>query len=387
MRIIILVVIYISFIGLGIPDSLLGSAWPAMYKELSLPVSYASIITTINCIGTVISSMFSAKIINKLGTGKVTAISTAMTALGLLGFSYSNDMIWLCAFSIPLGLGAGAIDTALNNYVAVNYNAVHMNFLHCFYGVGVSVSPFFMSLALARTGWRDGYKIVFLIQMLITIITVISLPVWTKVHSNSNTDNVETRTVSFRELIKSNKIKSACMVFIGSCGIEFTCGVWGSTFLVVSKNMSVDRAALMITFYYVGIALSRFLSGVLATKLTSRQLINMGVIIVLVAIIWLIVPFSAELSAVGLFLVGLGNGTIFPNMTHLTPEHFGEDISQSVMGLQMAVSYIGVLFMPLVFGVIAQNIGAWFFPFYLLFMYLIMMFGDFMLKKYHKSTN
>ena len=376
MTAVLLVVIYIAFIGLGIPDSLFGAAWPAIYTEMNIPVSWANFVTIIISAGTIVSSLFSVKLINYLGTAKITAVSTTITAVALYGFSCSKNIIWMCIFSVPLGLGAGAIDTALNNYVALHYKAVHMNFLHCFYGIGVSLSPFLMSLALSDNSWRSGYKTVFLFQLCIAILTIISIPLWKKVQHSSETINTENgRTVVFSKLLKNKKVRMSCMSFFGSCGLEYTCGVWGSTFLVISRGVPADIAAFLITFYYVGMALGRFLSGILSISINSTRIIKLGQAITLAAIIIIVLPFPAYVSGIALFMIGLGNGPVFPNMLHLTPENFGKDISQSVMGVQMAAAYFGIMLSPALFGLISQNISASLFLYYLLIMFAIMVIG------------
>ena len=381
MATLLLIVIYIAFIGLGIPDSLFGAAWPAIYTELDLPVSWANFVTMIISGGTIVSSLLSARLINRFGTAAITAVSTSLTAAALFGISTSGSMLWLCLFAIPLGLGAGSIDTALNNYVALHYKATHMNFLHCFYGIGVSLSPFLMSLSLSSGSWRNGYRTVFWFQLGIAVLTIVSLPLWKKVkHTGQNPEDVPGRTVGFFTLIRNSRIRMACLVFLGSCGIEYTCGVWGSTFLVNSRGQTTDTAALMITFYYIGIAFGRFLSGVLASKLSSERLVKAGQALVLVAILLVLVPIPS-VSGIGLFLIGTGNGPVFPNMLHLTPRNFGEDISQSVMGIQMAASYVGILLVPALFGIIAQFIGTALFPYYLLIFYAVMVAGRLMVDR------
>ena len=377
MATLLLIVIYIAFIGLGVPDSLFGTAWPAIYTDLNLPVSWASIVTIIVSCGTITSSLLSSWLISRFGTGKITAVSTLMTALALLGFSCSDSMLWLCLCAIPLGLGAGSIDTALNNYVALHYKASHMNFLHCFYGIGVSLSPYLMSLALSKGTWEGGYRAVFWFQLAIAALTVLALPLWKKVrHAQNGEEEEETpRVLSFPALMKMPKVRMACLVFIGYCALEYTCGTWGSTFLVNAKGAAADTAARMVTFYYVGLALGRFLSGVLAGLLHSRQLVKIGQMILLAAVVSLFLPLPFAFCSVSLFFIGLGNGPIFPNMLHLTPELFGKDLSQAVIGAEMATSYIGVLLAPALFGLIAQNVTAALFPVYLLVLYALMITG------------
>lgn len=369
----LLFVIYIAFIGLGIPDSLFGTAWPAIYTEFDIPISFASFVTIIISCGTIISSMFSAKVINRFGTNKVSAFSTALTAAALAGFSFSESLWFLCLFAVPLGLGAGAIDTALNNYVAVHYSASHMSFLHCFYGIGVSVSPYIMSVVISgKSGWRGGYRIAFIIQLCITLLLIVSLPVWKKVHPQRVEEEDSAKTLSLKEIVKIPGVITMCCLFFTTCSIECTCGGWGSTFLVEYKHISVDQAAKMVMFYYIGMALGRFLSGILATWLNSWQIIKIGQYVLGGAIILLLLPFAPIVSSVGLFLIGLGNGPLFPNFNYLTPQNFGRDISQSVMGVQMASAYVGIMFAPALCGILGQLIDMSIFPKYLLAFYLIM---------------
>ena len=371
---ILLMVIYIAFIGLGIPDSLFGAAWPAIYQELGLPLSYANFVTSLISCGTLASSLLSARLINRLGTGRVTVLSTWLTALALAGFSFSEQFIWFCLLAIPLGLGAGAIDAALNNYVAVNYKAAHMNFISCFYGVGVTVSPYLVSLALAgEGGWRGGYRTVFYIQLGIALLTLLALPLWGKVGGKRSAQTEPVRTISLKAMGKVSAVRLACLVFLGSCAVEFTCNAWGSTFLTAAKGMSAEQAAAMITVYYVGMTLSRFLSGVIVHRVEGWTLISVGQGVVLGGILLLAAPLPTGAAAAGLFLVGMGNGPIYPNLSYLTPQNFGADVSQSVMGMQMAAANVGILVMPFLFGLIAQAFGAWLFPYFLLAMLALML--------------
>ncbi len=389
MATILLLIIYIAFIGLGIPDSLFGTAWPAIYRELGLPIVSASYVTLLISGSTVISSLFSARIINQLGTGKITAMSTFLTAIALFGFSNSDNILWLCLFALPLGLGAGSIDSALNNYVALHYKAVHMNFLHCFYGIGVSLSPYLMSIALSdQSNWHRGYRIAFYFQILIAIITIITLPLWNRVKKTESAEKEEnTQTIKLSLLIKMPSIRFVWFVFIGSCSIEYTCGIWGSTFLVNTKGMAVEYAAKAITFYYIGMALGRFFSGLLSNKFSSWKLIRIGQSVTFVAIVSLFFPLHSIIACIGLFMIGFGNGPVFPNLIHLTPKNFGKDISQSVMGTQMAASYIGIMLMPPLFGLLAQIISVNLFPYFLLFMFLIMILSKIFLIQTLKRCN
>lgn len=387
MSTLLLIIIYITFIGLGIPDSIFGTAWPAIYTEFDLPVSWANFITLTISGGTIVSSLLSSRMIRRFGTGRVTAVSTVMTAVALLGFSLSGSFWFLWLMAVPLGLGAGAIDTALNNYAALHYKASHMSFLHCFYGVGVSCSPFLMSFALAdNANWRGGYRTVFYIQLAISIMTIVTLPLWGRVHTGESAEE-NTAAVPIGTMLKMPKLYMAGAVFIGSCAVECTCGNWGSTFLVGAKGLSVDHAAMVITFYYIGMTLGRFLSGVFAGRFTSRQIIFAGEGITALAILLLLLPLPAAVSGVALFMIGLGNGPIFPNMIYLTPTHFGRDISQSAMGMQMVLAYIGILFAPSLFGVIAQNIGVSLFPIYLSIFYLVMLVATLLLQAKERASH
>ncbi len=382
MSTLLLIVIYITFIGLGIPDSLFGTAWPAIYSAFGVAISHANFVTSIISGGTILSSLLSTRLIKCFGTAKVTAVSTAMTAGALLGFSIAPNIIFLCLFAVPLGIGAGAIDTALNNYVTLHYRAVHMNFLHCFYGIGVSLSPYLMSLMLSATGnWRQGYQTVFWVQLGIAIMTIISIPLWKKVNSTDSYEEENALVIGIIDLLKDLKVRRVCLVFLGSCAIEYTCGVWGSTFLVTEKQMAVDAAAKVIMFYYIGMALGRFSSGILALKCTSQQMIKIGQCITLIAIALLLLPLSPIATSGALFLIGLGNGPIFPNMIHLTPENFGKERSQAVVSIQMSASYISILLAPVLFGLLAQFISLALFPYYLCAMLFIMLLGTFLTRK------
>lgn len=384
-----LIIIYVIFIGLGIPDSLFGAAWPAIYTEFDTPVSWANFITLTISGGTIVSSLLSGKLIKRFGTGLVTAVSTAMTAAALLGFAYSKSFIFLWVSAIPLGLGAGAIDTGLNNYVALNYKASHMSFLHCFYGIGVTLSPFLMSLALSDgTNWHKGYKSVFWFQLAITAISFLSLPLWSKVGKEHTTEaETEHSVSSSTSLLKNPKIYMVCAVFFTSCGMEYICGNWGSTYLVNAKGLAVDTAATVITFYYIGMTVGRFLSGITAKKFTSRQIL-IGVQAVLVAaILLLVLPLPSFASAIALFLIGLGNGPVYPNMLHLTPVNFGKEQSQSAMAVQMAISYFGILSTPTVFGIAAQKTGVEIFPYFIMTLYIILLICITMLFKFKEKTN
>lgn len=373
MATLLLIVIYVAFIGLGIPDSLFGTAWPAVYSDFGLPISFGSFVTAIVSCGTIISSVISGSLIKKFGTNVVSAFSTLLTAIALIGFSFSPNIWCMCVLAVPLGIGAGAIDVALNNYVALHYSATHMSFLHCFYGVGVSVSPYIMSAVIGgSSGWRGGYRIAFVLQIVITALMFFTLPVWKRVHSEDSNDLGEESNLSFREIIKIPGVWLMCLLFFASCAIELTCGGYGSTFLVECKHISPDKAATVIMIYYIGETLGRFFSGVLASKMHSWKIIKYSMIVLGIALIMLALPSSVYVSAAAMFLIGIGNGPLFPNFNYLTPESFGSEVSQSVMGIQMASAYVGIMLTPVICGILGQVLGMEIFPFYLLLFYVVM---------------
>lgn len=388
MATLLLVVIYISYIGLGLPDSLFGTAWPAVYEEFGLPISAANAVTLLISGCTILSSFLSGKLIHRFGTGIVAAVSTALTAIALFGFSISDNIFFLCLFGVPLGIGAGAIDVAQNSYVALHYNARHMNFLHCFYGVGVSVSPYLMSFGLRGGNWRTGYLLAFGVQAVIAIIVILALPLWKRAHPHNEVfgEEGEQKPLSLFAMAKDSGIRMTWLLFITSCSIEAICTTWGSTFLVEVKGVSAEVAAKAVILYFVGLTCGRFVSGLFANKLSSWSLIYIGCGIVLCAIVLLITPVSGlALPCVGLFMTGFGIGPIYPNLTHLTPINFGKENSEAVIGSQQGMTYVGIMISPILFGFLAQAISLQIFSyaigvFYALFI-LAMLRLIFILKK------
>ena len=368
----LLIVIYIAFIGLGVPDSLIGSAWPAIHTELGIPVEMVSILTFLISGCTVLSSMFSTRILNKLGTAKVTAFSTAMTALSLLGFSLVPSFLFMIPLAIALGLGAGAIDSGLNNYVALHCKASHMNFLHCFYGVGVSLSPYIMSQAFSNVGWRGGYRYAFYVQFAIALLLIFSVPLWKKNSSTKDSDEESGVTLSIAEMIKKSDVRQVWIIMLMTNAIEYACGVWGSTYLVEEKGFEIEHGALALTIYYVGMSIGRFASGLLANKIKTWKRIFIGCVILAPAIVIMLLPLGDIFAVVGLFLIGLGNGSIYPNMIHLTPHNFGKEVSQSIMGSQIAFAYIGVMLAPPMVSLISSVFGIKVYPVLLALLYIVM---------------
>lgn len=369
----LLVIIFISFIGVGLPDSILGTAWPAMYREFGLPISLAGYITSTVSAGTILSSLISSRVINRFGTGMVSAVSTLLTAISLLGFAFTQQPACFFLLAIPLGLGAGAIDTALNAFVALHYSASQMSFLHCFYGLGVAASPFVMSLALGPDGnWRRGYLIVAIIQLTIATLAFLSLPLWKKVQQKDKEENcTASRTLSLAELVKTPGVMLSCFTFFSTCALELTAGGWSSSFFVNTKGLNADRAALITMLFYIGLACGRFFSGVLSGKLGRRRILRISLVVQFFAILLFVLPLPTPVSAVALFLIGLGNGPAYPNLVHLTPKNFGDDLAQSVMGIQQAMTYVGIMLMPWLFGVLAQAFSTALLPYYLLILSLL----------------
>ena len=372
----LLAVIYLSFISLGLPDSLLGSAWPLMYQELQVPVSYAGGISMIISAGTIFSSLQSDRLTKKFGPGAVTAASVAMTAAALFGFSISRSFGLLCFWAVPYGLGAGSVDAALNNFVALHYSSRHMSWLHCMWGVGATVGPYIMGYALSGgLGWQSGYRVIGLIQIGLTAVLIFSLPLWKKMGrsiSLSRQMAVDSLPLSPRQVLRLPGAREAFGCFFAYCALEQTAGLWGSSYLVLHGNMSADRAAGFAALFYLGITVGRALNGFLAIRYEDDTLIRMGEGILAVGVLLLLIPGGMWLPVAGLILVGLGCAPIYPSIVHSTPRHFGPEKSQAVIGVQMACAYIGSLSMPPLFGLLANHIGVFLFPYYLLVLLVFM---------------
>ena len=361
MATLLLVVICIAFIGLGIPDSLFGTVWPAIYPDFGIPVSYAPLVTCLISVGTVLSSLLSTRLIARFGTAMVSFVCTLLTAAALLGFSLSGNLLWMMVFSIPLGLGAGSIDTGLNNYVALHYKASHMSYLHCFYGVGVTVSPWILSIILKTATWRQGYRVLFLVQLAIAAVLLFSMPLWKKM-AEANPEEEEMEILSVKEILSLKGAPFSLLVYLGSCGIEAVILGYGSTYLTQGHGITTQAAAEIITYYYLGMTLGRALSGLISKKFISEQILAMGESLTVAAIALLLFAKTPFLSGFALFLVGLGNGPVFPNMTHLVPIHYGKSKSQAFIGLQGAVAYVSFLLLPAVTGMLIRYVGPGSFP-------------------------
>ena len=360
---VLLVLIYIAFISLGLPDSLLGSGWPVMHRDLSVPISYMGIISMVISGGTVISSLLSDKLTRKFGTQKVTVVSVFLTAAALLGFSFSNQFWMLILFAVPYGVGAGAIDAALNNYIALHYSSRHMSWLHCFWGVGTIVSPFIMSYALTNSTWNAGYRLIGFIQLGIGLLLLITLPVWKVNPQKTESDNQKAGLIS---VLKIKGVPSLLLGFFAYCAAEATAMNWASTYLVEVKDIATDRAARFASLFYIGLTVGRFLGGFIMNRLGDRKMILLGTGILACGIILLLLPTeNATVSLSGLIIIGLGCAPIYPCIIHSTPNNFGAENSGVIIGIQMASAYIGSTFMPPLFGLLGNLVSFSIFPFFL----------------------
>ena len=371
----LLAIIYLAFISLGLPDALLGAAWPSMYPQFDVPVSYAGIISMIIALGTVVSSLQSDRLTKKLGTGKVTALSVLMTAMALFGFATSHSFGMLCLWAIPYGLGAGSVDASLNNYVALHYESRHMSWLHCMWGVGASAGPYIMGYALtAGWGWNSGYHIIAVLQIVLTAILLCSLPLWkqrpAEVLQDGKVQNV--KALSIREVLQLAGAREILVCFFCYCALEQTTGLWASSYLTLHKGVSADTAASFASMFYLGITVGRALSGFLTMKFDDVQMIRLGEVIIGIGVLVMLLPFGQSLSLAGLILIGLGCAPVYPCVIHSTPAHFGADKSQAIIGIQMACAYVGTCLMPPVFGLIANHITVALLPVYLLIILVLM---------------
>ena len=367
----LLAVIYLAFISLGLPDALLGGAWPVIYRQWDVPVSWAGTVYMIISLGTVVSSLMSDRVTRALGAGKVTALSVAFTAAALWGYSVSGSFWQLCLWSVPYGLGAGSVDAALNNYVAIHYDARHMSWLHCMWGIGASIGPHIMARALAGAhGWSGGYQAVALIQTVLTLLLFCSLPLW-KGKQLPKTEQ-DKKGLSVRQVLAIPGVKKTITAFFCYSAVETTVFLWGTSYLVLHVGLAEAEAARFGGLFYLGMTVGRALGGFAAMRLCDRQMIRLGQALAAVGILLMMLPLGTGAALVGLLVAGLGCAPIYPSFIHATPGYFGAHRSQAIIGVQMAGAYVATSFMPPVFGLVAQYITPALFPVYLLVFLAVM---------------
>ena len=361
----LLVIIYLSFISLGLPDALLGAAWPIMSQEFAVPLSYAGGISLIIAIGTVISSLMSDRMTKWLGAGKVTAISVVMTAVAIWGFSVSDQFWQLCLWAIPYGLGAGSVDASLNNYVALYYASRHMSWLHCMWGLGASIGPYIMGIALTGgMGWNQGYGIIAILQIILSAVIFLSLPLWKKRKDEPTANGERAKPLTMKQILSIRGAKDVMIAFFCYCALEQTCILWGSSYFVLHNGLDEETAASLASLYMLGLTFGRFLNGFLTYKISDTNLIRLGEAIIALGVLVMFLPLGYMAAMIGLTLMGLGSAPIYPCIIHSTPDHFGEENSQALIGVQMASAYIGICCMPPLFGVLANHIGVFLLPWY-----------------------
>jgi len=374
----LLLVIYLSFISLGLPDSILGTAWPAMQAEWNLPLDGAGGISLFIVGGTIVSSFLSGYFIKRIGTGKIVLLSCLLTGLSLLGFSFAPSYIWLVILGVPLGLGGGTVDAALNNYVALHFKSHHMNWLHSFWGVGATIGPLIMGVALTGSlSWRGGYRAISIIQLSLAVILAVSLPLWKKhqsISGNQPEKSTEKHKIIDSDAFKIKGVKYALAVFLFYCAIELSVGLWGSSFLIGTKGISADTAAYWISVYYASITVGRFISGFASFKLSNTVLIRTGAAITLAGTILMLTPLKGAFAIMPFIMLGLGLSPIFPAMIHETPQRFGSEKSQAIIGYEMAFAYIGSAAMPPLFGVLFNNTTISILPVMLMLCAVLMIF-------------
>ena len=366
----LLIVIYLSFISLGLPDALLGAAWPTMYREFSVPVSYAGIIAVIISVGTITASLLSDWLTHKIGPGKVTAVSVAMTAGALLGFSVSPSFWGLCLLAIPYGLGAGSVDASLNNYVALHYSSRHMSWLHCMWGVGASVGPYIMGWVLSGGGhWSGGYRTVGLLQVVLSAAIFLSLGLWKR---TGTAVGKQGESQPLDKVLQITGAREIMIAFFCYCALEQTTGLWASSYLVLHRGVDTETAASFASLFFLGITVGRFFNGFLTVKFSDSQLIRCGFVIIGLGVMALLLPMGDGVCLAGLVLIGLGCAPIYPCIIHSTPDLFGEENSQAMVGVQMASAYAGSCLMPPIFGLIANHVSPGWMPVYLLVILAVM---------------
>lgn len=371
---ILLAIIYAAFISLGLPDALLGAAWPSMYREIAVPVSSSGGIFMIIAGGTIVSSLQSDRLTKTFGAGKVTAFSVLLTAVALFGFSISRSYTALCLWAIPYGLGASSVDASLNNYVALHYASRHMSWLHCMWGIGASAGPYVMGAALTGGyGWNTGYRSIAVLQFGLSAVLLVNLPLWRKRQDGQDDPKShKAQPLSLRQVAAIPGATEIMLTFFCYCAVEQTANLWASSYLVLYHGLSAEAAAGLASLFFTGITAGRFLSGFLTLKLNDIQMIRLGQGGIAAGIVMLVLPFGKKSALLGLGLIGLGCAPVYPSIIHATPAHFGQDKSQAMIGVQMAAAYAGTCLMPPLFGLVANHITVALMPLYLAALLLVM---------------
>lgn len=377
----LLAIIYFAFISLGLPDSLVGAGWPVMHADLGVPIAYAGIITMIIAAGTIVSSLLSDRLTRALGAPLVTAVSVGMTAAALVGFSFSGSFWLLCLWALPYGLGAGAVDAALNNYVALHYSSRHMSWLHSSWGVGAAISPFIMSAAISgEFGWTGAYRTVGVIQIVIALVLFASIPLWAKVNpaalpvANDADGEPLAPAVTLRGALRIPGVPAILLAFFAYCAVEATAILWSATYLVQDRGVAEATAAAFASLFLLGITAGRFLSGFIADAVGDRSLIRYGIAIIAVGLGLILLPVETNVPALaGLVIAGFGAAPIYPAVIHSTPANFGRVHSQSIIGIQMAAAYLGITLIPPLFGALSAWVGMWILPLFLMILTLLML--------------
>ena len=359
----LLPVIYLAFISLGLPDALLGSAWPSMYTELGASLSWAGIVSMIISAGTIVSALCSERLNLRLGTGGVTFLSVLLTAVALLGFSLSTSFWQLCLWAVPYGLGAGSVDAALNNYVALHYESRHMSWLHCMWGVGASIGPVIMGRALAGGTWQGGYRTIALLQFALTAVLLLSLRLWKR--PQANVEGADFKPHPIPELLRRPGVPQVLLCFFCYSALEATAGMWAASYCTLVRGIDAETAARWASLFYVGITIGRGVCGFLTMKISDQNMIRLGQALIAAGVVLILAPLGQGTLFAGLITVGLGCAPIYPSIIHETPVNFGRDVSMSMTGLQMATAYVGSCLMPPLFGLLAQYVTPTLYPWFL----------------------
>lgn len=368
----LLPVIYLAFISLGLPDGLLGAAWPSMYQALGAGLSWAGAVSMIISAGTIVSSLGSDWLNSRLGTGKVTAGSVALTAAALFGFSSCTAFWQLCLWAVPYGLGAGSVDAALNNYVALHYESRHMSWLHCMWGIGATIGPIIMGRALAAGSWQGGYRVISLLQIVLTAVLVFSLPLWKRPDEDGAAVGVTPEHRSLPQLLRIPGVPEVMVSFACYSAVECTAGMWAASYCTLVRGIDAETAAGWASLFYLGITVGRFFCGFLTMRFNDHQMIRGGQAVILLGLVLIFLPGGNRILFAGLMIVGLGCAPIYPSIIHETPANFGRNLSMSMTGVQMAAAYVGTTLLPPLFGLLAQHISMTLFPWYLLVALVVM---------------